>query len=53
MSAWRTLDRILSFYSCFEEEGNDRLIMLCLFAMGQVLMVDVGLGSCGGRGPEP
>ena len=45
MSAWRTLDRILSIYSCFEVVENYRLIMLCLFTVGQVFVVDVGLGG--------
>ena len=53
MSSWRTLDRILSCCCCFEVVGNDRLIMLCFFAVCQVFVVDVGVGGGGWEGVEP
>ena len=33
--------------------GNDRLIVLCLFAVCQVFVVDVGMGGGGWEGVEP
>ena len=47
--SWGTLDRILCCCGCFEVVGNDRLIMLCLFAVGRVFVVDVGVRG-GGMG---
>ena len=45
MSSLRTLDRILCCCCCLEVVKNDRLIMLCLFAVGQMFVVDVSLGG--------
>ena len=52
-SSCRTLDRIVCCCNCFEVVQNDRLIMSCLFAVGQMFVVEVGLGGGGGLDLQP
>ena len=45
--SWGAMDRILYCCCCFKVVENYWLIMLCLFAVVQVFVVDVGGGGGG------